>query len=78
MPDDAQLSELVTIRKLLMLGLLRSGMTQSELGAILGVHRTQIGRMFPKGALAEVIKRTNGRAAPGVDLRGNEESGRGG
>lgn len=49
--------ELTTIRKLLVLALLRSGMTQSELGAALGVHRTQIGRMFPKGALAEVSKK---------------------
>jgi DNA-binding transcriptional regulator LsrR (DeoR family) len=50
-------SELTTIRKLLVLALLRSGMTQSELGAALGMHRTQIGRMFPKGALAEIAKK---------------------
>lgn len=54
---SAELDELVTIRKLLVLALLRSGMTQSELGAALGVHRTQIGRMFPKGALAEAVKK---------------------
>lgn len=52
-----ELDELVTIRKLLVLALLRSGMTQSELGAALGVHRTQIGRMFPKGALSEANKK---------------------
>jgi hypothetical protein len=51
--------ELATIRKLLVLGLLRSGVTQTELGAALGVHRTQIRRMFPKGALADVGKREN-------------------
>ena len=55
--DSAELEELVTIRKLLVLALLRSGMTQAELGAALGVHRTQIGRMFPKGALADVGKK---------------------
>jgi hypothetical protein len=55
--DGSEVEELATIRKLLVLALLRSGMTQTELGAALGVHRTQIGRMFPKGALAEVGKR---------------------
>lgn len=52
-----ELDELVTIRKLLVLALLRSGMTQTELGAALGMHRTQIGRMFPKGGLAEANKK---------------------
>ena len=56
MADHAD-GELTTIRKLLVLALLRSGMTQAELGAALGVHRTQIGRMFPKGALAEISKK---------------------
>ncbi len=55
-PEQAD-SELTTIRKLLVLALLRSGMTQAELGAALGMHRTQIGRMFPKGALAEISKK---------------------
>ena len=55
--DSSEPEELATIRKLLVLALLRSGMTQSELGAALGVHRTQIGRMFPKGALSEIGKR---------------------
>jgi hypothetical protein len=54
---SSELEELETIRKLLVLALLRSGMTQTELGAALGVHRTQIGRMFPKGALADVGKK---------------------
>jgi len=52
--SNAELEELATIRKLLVLALLRSGMTQAELGAALGIHRTQVGRMFPKGALAEI------------------------
>lgn len=55
-PDNSD-GELVTIRKLLVLALLRTGMTQAELGAALGVHRTQIGRMFPKGALGEMSKK---------------------
>jgi len=59
---SSELEELETIRKLLVLGLLRSGMTQAELGAALGVHRTQIGRMFPKGALATVGKKDSSNA----------------
>jgi Trp operon repressor len=54
---SAELNELVTIRKLLVLALLRSGMTQTELGAALGVDRTQIRRMFPQGALAKANKK---------------------
>ena len=55
--NDEQLKELVTIRKLMILGLMRSGMTQAELGAALGVDRTVVGRMFPAGALAELRKK---------------------
>jgi len=55
--NDEQLKELVTIRKLMILGLMRSGMTQGQLGAALGVDRTAIGRMFPAGALAEMRKK---------------------
>lgn len=54
---NGELEELAMIRKLLVLALLRSGMTQTELGAALGMHRTQIGRMFPNGALTEANKR---------------------
>lgn len=49
--------ELATIRKLLILARLNTGLTQDELGAALGVHGTTIGRMFPKGALKVVGKR---------------------
>lgn len=52
-----ELDELVMIRKLLVLALLDSGMTQDQLGAALGVHGTTIGRMFPKGALKSVGKK---------------------
>ena len=59
---DDTTKELATIRKLLILALLKSGLTQDELGAALGVHGTTIGRMFPKGALKEIGKKgsTNG------------------
>jgi hypothetical protein len=45
---SSELEELATIRKLLILALLRSGMTQTELGAALGVHRTQSAACSPK------------------------------
>mgnify|MGYP002777094916 FL=1 len=56
--DDA-IKELATIRKLLILALLNSGLTQDELGAALGVHGTTIGRMFPKGALRAVARKAS-------------------
>lgn len=55
--SEAANVELATIRKMLVLALLRSGMTQAALGAALGMHRTQIGWMFPEGALAEIGKK---------------------
>jgi Trp operon repressor len=60
---DEQLKELVTIRKLLILGLLRSGMSQTQVGAALGVHGTTIGRMFPTGALSESQKKPGKKKA---------------
>ena len=64
--QDDQLKELVTIRKLLVLSLLKSGMTQSQLGAALGVHRTQIGRMFPTGAFDDQKKKPKSGVNAGV------------
>lgn len=55
--EKTVVEELTTIRKLLVLGLLRSGLTQDEMGAALGVHGTTIGRMFPKGSLKSVGKK---------------------
>lgn len=53
--DDG--SELEMIRKLMILGLIKLGLSQEEIGAALGVHRTTIARMFPKGLLSEVSKK---------------------
>jgi hypothetical protein len=43
--------ELVAIKKLLVLALANSGMTQGQIAAALDIDRTGVGRMFPKGAL---------------------------
>ena len=49
---DPIVSELTMIRKLLVLALLRSGITQGQLGGVLGLDQSEVSRMFPKGALA--------------------------
>jgi predicted XRE-type DNA-binding protein len=49
---DPVIAELQMIRKLLVLGLLRTGITQSQLGGVLGLSQSQVSEMFPKGALA--------------------------
>jgi DNA-binding transcriptional regulator LsrR (DeoR family) len=43
--------ELVAIKRLLIVALINSGSTQGQIAAALGIDRTGVGRMFPKGAL---------------------------
>jgi predicted XRE-type DNA-binding protein len=47
-PDTAQ-AELVAIKKLLVLGLIRSGTSQRQIAKALGVNQSQISRLFPGG-----------------------------
>lgn len=54
--DDQTLSELVAIRKLLVLALLSNGLTQSQVAGALGIDRSLISRMFPKGTLSGLGK----------------------
>jgi DNA-binding transcriptional regulator LsrR (DeoR family) len=49
--------ELVAIKKLLVLALAHSGLKQGQIAAALGIDRTSVGRMFPKGALAGLGKK---------------------
>lgn len=49
---DPILAELQMIRKLLILAVMRSGVTQSQMGGILGISQSQVSTMFPAGALA--------------------------
>ncbi len=60
--DDPQLAELEMIRKLLVLALLRTGLTQGQLGGVLGLTQQQVSAMFPSGALAAL----NGKKAKGA------------
>jgi DNA-binding transcriptional regulator LsrR (DeoR family) len=50
--QENALNELIAIKKLLVLALVNSGMTQNQIAAALGVDRTGVGRLFPKGTLA--------------------------
>lgn len=54
---DANTAELISIRKLLILALLRDGLTQSQVAGALGVDRSVVSRMFPKGTLTGISKR---------------------
>ncbi len=49
--------ELTMIRKLMIVGLVRLGLTQDEIGSALGMHGTTIGRMFPKGLLKNISEK---------------------
>jgi hypothetical protein len=44
--------ELIAIKKLLVLALADSGMKHSKIAGALGIDRTGVGRLFPKGTLA--------------------------
>jgi len=48
-PVDPVLTELVTIKRLLVFALLKSGASQAQVAAALGVAQSQISRMFPDG-----------------------------
>ena len=54
---DQSLKELIAIKKLLVLSLLNSGLTQSQVAGALDIDRSMISRMFPKGALTGLGKR---------------------
>jgi predicted transcriptional regulator len=53
---DQAIKELVAIRKLLVLALLRSGLSQNQVAGALDIDRSAISRMFPKGSLTSLGK----------------------
>lgn len=67
---DPQLAELEMIRKLIVIALLQSGVTQAQMGGILGISQSQISRMFPPGALAAL----SGKPKKGLAKRAAVES----
>lgn len=54
---ETDASDLEDVKKLLILGLIRSGLSQTQVAAALDMHRTSLSRMFPKGLLADVAKK---------------------
>ncbi len=48
-PTDPVLAELVAIKRLVTLVLLRSGATQEHVATALDVNQSQVSRMFPGG-----------------------------
>ena len=63
-PAEAASADLT---KLLILGLVRSGITQSQIAAALGMHQTSLSRMFPKGLLTEIARSKGKRKLEVVD-----------
>ncbi len=60
--DDSQtVKELVAIKKLLILVLANAGLTQSQIAAALGIDRTGVSRMFPKGLISGLKAKDDGR-----------------
>lgn len=56
MHNDTIVTELVAIKKLLVLALVNSGMTQDQVAGALSMDRSNVSRMFPKGALNQKAK----------------------
>lgn len=48
--DEALLAELTAVKRLLMFGLIRSGVTQRQLAAALGTSQSTISRMLPESS----------------------------
>jgi predicted XRE-type DNA-binding protein len=55
--SQEMLSELITIKKLLVFQLLINGASQKQIAAALGVNQSQIRRMFPNGSSESPPKR---------------------
>jgi predicted XRE-type DNA-binding protein len=47
--ENPLLSELISIRRLMIFSLLKSGASQGQIAKALGVHQSQVSRMFPDG-----------------------------
>lgn len=48
-PTDPILAELMAIKRLLVFALLKSGASQAQVAAALGLSQSQVSRMFPAG-----------------------------
>lgn len=64
--DDSLLNELVIIRKLLVYALLRTGASQKQIGAAIGMSQSSISRMFPDVGSKTGSKSTEANNTPGA------------
>lgn len=62
MPDQSSemISELKSVKMLLILQLLKSGVKQSQIAAILGISEATMSRMLPKGISKSVSRKSAG------------------
>lgn len=61
-PNDPILSELVSIKQLLVVVLIRDGVKQRQIAAALGIHESKLSRALPKG-LGSSVKNGRGEEA---------------
>lgn len=61
--SDPVVTELQMIRKLLILALLQGGLTQGQLGGVLGLSQQDVSKMFPSGSLAALKRKLKKTAA---------------
>ena len=47
---------LSSVERLLVIGLIKDGLSQTHVAAALGMHQTTLSRSFPKGLLSEVAR----------------------
>ncbi|MDB5425810.1 MAG: lipoprotein [Phenylobacterium sp.] len=63
---DDLLSEIRAVKMLMILQLLRQGVKQSQIAAMLGVSEPTMSRMLPKGIARSVSKGATGLVAEGA------------
>jgi predicted transcriptional regulator len=60
---DPMLAELTAIKRLLVGLLMQAGASQDDVGKVLGINRSNVSRMFPKGSAKEITKIASQRGA---------------
>ena len=56
MTEKDEVLRLSNSEKLLVLSLIRQGLSQTQVAGALNMHQTTLSRQFPKGLLAEITK----------------------
>ena len=69
---EPQLAELQMIRKLLLLALMRTGLTQGQVGGVLGLTQQQVSAMFPSGSLGALSSKQKKGGKGGAMIGGSD------